>query len=169
MKRRRAWIRAACWLLLVTPIVVTSTPPRPAPWHNFLVYGAVESRSGGSVGNYTVVLMGNPRDTWKVLHSCPSAVQDDYGGAQDIAITPANGRFWLDVWSCDRPESIAVAVVLPDTIIMGSRVWRRDYDYQEFWKEYETSDGGLCADDEDVNVIDGYMYHGIDSLVVPVP
>jgi hypothetical protein len=121
------------------------------------------------VENYTVVLMGNPGGTWEILQSCDRAVQPYYGGEHDISITHSNGRFWLTVWSCDRPDSIAAAVVLPDTIIMGSRVWRRDYYYQEFRRRYETSDGGLCANEEDVTVIDGYMYTGIDSLVVTVP
>lgn len=165
----RKWICAACWVAVLTPIVVTSTPPLPPPWHSFSVDGTVESRSGGSVENYTVVLMGNPDGTWRILQSCDRAVQQDYGGEHDISITRSNGRFGLNVWSCDRPDSIAAAVVLPDTIIMGSPVWRRDYYYQEFRREHETSDGGLCANEEDHIVIEGYMYYGIDSLVVPVP
>jgi hypothetical protein len=169
-RRIRTWIRAACWLALLTPIVVTSTPPEPPPWHAFGVSGYLVSGSGGSVANYSVVLMGEFDSGWRILHSCSPERAEEWGGTRDIFLTDHWGRYYLSVWNCSAPDSIAPAVVLPDTILFGPRIARRSLGNFRYDRTYEIEeDGFLCDDEHDVTVVDGYMYDNLDSLKVMVP
>ena len=119
--------------------------------------------------NYVVVLMGKVDDRWVRLRSCSVGMAREWGGATDIVVTPENGRFWLSVWSCTKPDSIAPAVVLPDSTILGSRVQRQGLEYQRYDRTEEIDgSGSFCEGDDEVTVVDGYMYRSLDSLTVPV-
>lgn len=165
----RTYIRILVIVLLLAPLTVTSTPPTPGPWHQFYLSGFLKSESDASVANYTVAAMQHTRGSWKMVHSCRVAIADDYGGANDLYLTNGFGRFNLSIWCCSPPESVAAAIVLPDTILMGKAIFPGALNRTVHSGTYKVKrDGFLCDDSETRYRDDGYLYD-VDSLVVPVP
>ena len=165
-------IRILAVVTLLTPLAVASTPPAPpapGPWYQFALSGFVKSASDASVANYTVATMGKIDGAWRLIHSCPVSIADDYGGTDDISLTDRFGRFSLSSWSCAPAESIAAAIVLPDTILLGTPIDRRSLSYQEYDGLYEVKEDGFFCDHTDTRQrIQGYQYF-LDSLIVTVP
>ncbi len=164
-------IRILAIIMLLMPLAVTSTPPAQPPWHHFDLSGFLKSDSDGSVSNYTVGAMEHIRGSWRLVHSCRVAVADDYGGTNDVFLTGNFGRYYLSIWCCSPPESIAAAIVLPDTILMGKAIARASILYpQEHTGTYEEGGGGFfCEQSDTKQYVQGYMYGYIDSLVLQVP
>lgn len=156
---------------MLAPIVVTSTPPIPSPAHCFSASGFVRHSNGDPAANYTVIMVARGRFSpslgWeRLLSRCGRP--EDWSGP--VAITDSNGRFRVSPCACVEPDSIAVAVVLPDTMIVGDPIRRRSLSrYETDVDDSYTEDGFLCDDTVKSSYVDYYTYQHVDSIIVPVP
>jgi len=166
--KRSILFRWGFLVVLLIPITVTSTMPA-IPWWQFLVYGELQREDEGALQNFPVRLFGKyPRSSWKPLGGC----RPDFGGLANensIGLTNANGRFGLRVYACYLPDTIAVGVLLPDTVILGApivtkrlRSWPQEAGY-----EYE-EDGFFCDDTKD-GAWEGTEFQRIDDELVILP
>jgi hypothetical protein len=169
MRTMRTGLRIFLIVAMMAPLTVSSTPPSLGPWHSFTLLGTV-SHGDGSVANYTVVAMGKVEGTWRMLHSCSVAEAADWGGAQDIVLTGTGGDFYLSLWLCEPPDSIAAAVVLPDNIILGPQIPRTALEYTTYHAtSLTTEDGFLCDHAVAHEYLNGYKYDTVEHLIVTVP
>ena len=169
MRAVRTWLRIFLVVGMLAPLTVSSTPPSLGPWHSFTLSGNV-SHGGGSVANYTVVAMGKLDGAWRMLHSCSVREAANWGGARDIDLTGTGGNFYLSLWLCEPPDSIAPAVVLPDGIILGPQIPRSALQYTTYHATSTTTeDGFLCDHTVAHEYLDGYKYDAVDHLFVTVP
>lgn len=149
--------------MIVSP---SSSPPPPSHW--FALSGYVTSIGGGSVANYTVGLFGRTTYTgseWERLGgSCYSGECLQQGAR--LVITGENGRFSLGVCSCSKPDSVAAAVILPDTLMMSPPIPIADLNVTEFFKSRK--DDGLVCDNTTLHV-SYYGYNQAGELTVAVP
>jgi hypothetical protein len=103
----------------------------------------------------------------------PGCERADYFPNHSHTLTGSTGHFYLTFWTCETVDTLAVAVVTPDTVIMGSIVpmdSMRD-GYVVIEEEYEREeDGGGCDDGTTARErrIAGYIFSA-DSLRVHVP
>jgi hypothetical protein len=165
----RTSIRILVLIVMLMPLAVTSTTPARQRWYQFYLSGILKSVSDASVANYTVAAMEKIDGSWRMVHSCQVGIAEGYGGTNDLFLTTHNGRFSLSVWSCAPIETIAAAIVLPDTIVLGTPIDRTSLYYQEFTGTRAIEeDGFLCNHTDYQNYIQGYMYD-VDSVVVNVP
>ena len=124
--------RAACVLLMLAPLAVLSTTPTPPPGRGFSLEGTITRAGGGSLANHVVVpiLWNAAPGDGQIGFGCEVA---GYLSNRTHTLTDNAGRFSLGFWTCETPETLAVAVLTPDTLIMGSivpmdatsRCWRR--------------------------------------------
>jgi hypothetical protein len=155
---------------MLAPLTVSSTTPSLGPWHAFFLEGTLTSSTNGTEAQYTVVVMGKFGDEWRFMNSCPVQSADDWGGPRDMVLTGTGGGFFLQVWSCVAPDSIAPAVVLPGTIIRGPQFARSGLERQAYnASAVTTEDGFLCDHKEAHEYLDGYMYQRLEHLIVVVP
>jgi len=93
--RTRTFARGACWLLLLAPLVVTSTPPS-IPWDIYDVDGMVV-RASGSPANHTVVLVHKDYcdgvRQWCRLSNCEISDARQHGPFVPLALTGTDGGF----------------------------------------------------------------------------
>jgi len=108
-------------------------------------------------------------DTWWRLDSyCGRSEYYQFDG--NIALTNGSGGFSLHPCSCQEPDSIAVAVLLPDTMILSASVCTTNlyvYEMQESYSYEE--DGFLCDNTVSGSYLRNYLYEHVDSLDIPVP
>ena len=154
----RKWVPRAVLIVLLVPMVVTSTEPLPIPVNCFSASGRVLEPGETPGENYTVVLVGRgagfSNNKWsRISHDA-------------ITITSGSGGYRLEGCNLNLPDSIATAVVLPDTIILSEPVLTSRLDQFEEKVPY-TSDG-LLYDDEKWRV-NAYVFDHVDSLNIPVP
>jgi hypothetical protein len=156
---------------LLAPIVVTSSPPH-IHFYIFDVHGTLEVDGGSSPENHAVVLLGFPSwggSEWEILSECGDR-GIDYGPFVTTALTTETGKFGLRVPICGSGypshDSLAVAVVYPDTIIVGPSF---AYDVVKPTVIEATArrekDWGC---DEDFTYPDGYIYE-YPSITFPIP
>ncbi len=92
------------------------------------------------------------------------------GHTQDVTLTDSRGFYRLRVCSCFAPDTIASAVVTPDSLIVGNMVETRNLDRAEFEQYYSyEEDGFLCDDTVSGSYVSSYDYEHVDSLLIPVP
>ena len=157
--------------LILLPLVASSSS-FPPPGHLFTLHGYVVPPSGQSVANYTVVMMARgggcgSEGMWARLSSrC-----EEFGySTRDVVITPPNGRYFLSVFTCCPPESIAAAIVLPDTLIVSQVVLTKDLRRSELEKQFSYVEEGFVCDDTVIGThTTSYLYEEVDSLNIPVP
>ena len=169
--RTNTLARATCGLLMLAPLAVSSTSPSPPPGNGFSLDGTITRASGGSLANHVVVpIVWNiaPGDG-EVGFGCEDA---GYFPNRTHALTDAAGRFELGFWSCETPETLAVAVLTPDTLIMGSVVPMDALrgSYQVNTGEFERAGSGGCDGGAGVKErrITSYIYY-TDGLTIHVP
>ena len=155
--------------LLLLPLMASSSTPI-IPGHLFTLRGFVDPSGDQLAANYTVVMMGRGgcgSKGW--VRVFPSCEQYGYGyGTRDIVIT--GNTYWLSVFTCCRPDSIAAAVVLPDTLIVSQVVLTRDLYRSEVEEAYSYGkDGFLCDDRITGSYVSSYIYEAVDSVIIPVP
>jgi hypothetical protein len=164
-KRHPKPISLTICAVVLAPMVVTSSEPLPEPGNCFGAGGFVVRAGAGSAADYTVVLL------YKGGDPAPSAdwhrATDSYGMTEGIAITSATGRF--RVGNCTYyylPDSLAVAVVLPDTMFMSRPVGTSTLHVTEIEAPHKV-DGFMCDDTE--WHVESYAYEFVDSLLILVP
>ena len=171
--KRTLILRIAGWLVLLIPLVGITSEPLPEPWYEFSFVGRLERSGGGPLQGYPVVVVQDSSIApyWGTLRSCATRwpLQQP---AEDISLTTDEGYFSLHVVLCSPPhDTLAVAVVLPDTIIVGSRIDRRQIHYSEYQQYYSyTEEKSFCGDKMvEGDYLAGYSYRRVDSLVVTIP
>jgi hypothetical protein len=111
-----------------------------------------------------------PSGEWTIIHS--QCVDGDYGSARDVDLTGASGTFNLSVWTCAPPDSLAAAVVSPDTLIVGDSVVRETLNYSTMvqptshWEEGSGCDDGTNVES---HYESGYAYSTIRDVTIKVP
>ena len=147
--------------IVLLPLIVTSSEPLLPPGHCFGLSGFVVSAAGKPVEDYAVVIFGRGGDLpseWIRLDCC--------GMGSGLDLTGDRGRYRVAACPGVVPDSIAAAVVLPDTTIMSLPVGTADL-YVTEEEEPFTEDGFLC-DDTGWRVVN-YHHESVDSVIVPVP
>jgi hypothetical protein len=161
------------WIVgILTPLAVVSTPPEPPLYHAYSIGVNVQSSAGAARENVPVALAARCYGEWRLLR--PDAgnncgyVYPDKGAA--VALTNSQGRAGLVVYCSMLLDSMAVAVVLPDTFVMGDLFRRAEQvaSYpleEEYWQE---DDGFLCSDSVELRSRDAGTIHEFssDTLIV---
>jgi hypothetical protein len=163
---RRTAIRLLCLLGLVLPLAVGSSEALLPDYH-FEFLGRVQDERGVPLANYTVSVfryVPQAPSRWELLRTC-------YNYDSFLTLSHTNG-FFMSVDLCDEaPDSLAVGVILPNTVVIGSIVDRRALSYSEkidtfsgkkdrsFWCDQATSS----------EFVTDYYYESADSLSVVVP
>jgi len=115
---RRAFVRALCWLAILVPLTVTSTPPAPPPLRSYRVHGTLRDSGGQPVTGATVTLATRCDGPDYALLDPERAhcgcVQDQ---GTPSSRTDLNGAFSIDLVSCTPFDSLAFAVLQTDTVI----------------------------------------------------
>jgi hypothetical protein len=161
-----ARIRVAIALcIILAPMVVRTTPPEPAPYHQFNVTGNIIRTGGGPLQNYTVGVAEKRVDGWRLINE----------GPRPLDITGDQGKFGMYANSYDPVDSLAVALLLPGEDLFIAVSFRRDSvepsEAREYYTPYRESDG-CCDDTTDpmppaVRVI-GYIYD-YPEMTVQIP
>jgi hypothetical protein len=149
--RRRLVLGALAAMLI--PIAVSSNSP-PLQWFLYRVHGHLSAP--GSLDQYAVVLFA--RDTqWHPVSACHGEGAERYGPLVDMVLTDKNGYFKLNIASCGFERSgydtLAVAVVLPDTTYMGTP-FRLDAVPPKVIQAHTENDYGCDGYD----YVEGYVY-----------
>jgi len=140
-------------------MLVTSTQPEPIPVNCFSVSGKVLKPGGEPGENYTVVFLGKGGGFG--ISKKWSRISNDA-----ITITSETGVYQLEACDLNIPDSIATAVVLPDTMILSEPV--RTSSLEQFEERGPHTSDGLFCDDTEWRV-DAYVFEHVDSLDIPVP
>jgi hypothetical protein len=131
----RAVVRALCWLAILVPLTVTSTPPAPPPLRSYRVHGQLLDSGGQPVSGATVTLAGRCYGTEYALLDPDLAhcgcIQKQ---GTPSSHTDANGDFSINLVSCQSFDSLAFAVLQTDTVITDDVVSSSDAE-KEAWKE----------------------------------
>jgi hypothetical protein len=98
---------------------------------------------------------------WKRAGECIVGSVTEYGPLISVALTDENGAFALNTSECDdfgdlASDTLAVAVVLPDTVLMGAPF--RVNSGQRIEAEVTVDEGGSLCDDNEYTFVDGYIY-----------
>lgn len=172
-RSRRPALAAVAIAAILLPLAVTSTPPEPPPVNVYRTGGILVRLSGGQVENIPMALAANCGfdGAWHLLRPGRNECGCVYPNkGSPVALTHPTGEFYVEVVSCDLLESLAVAVVLPDTFFTG-RSFARTSAYsvepneQEYWEEDE---GYLCSDEVNLRMVQvGLRYSfDLDTLIV---
>jgi len=131
----RAIVRALCWLAILVPLSVTSTPPAQPPLRSYRVQGQLLDSGGQPVSGATVTLAGRCHGTEYALLD-PDLAQCGCVQKQGTpsSRTGANGDFSINLVSCQAFDSLAFAVIQTDTLITGDVVASSDAE-KAVWKE----------------------------------
>lgn len=153
-------VRVLAWTILLAPIVVTSSSPDVPPGHCYDISGFVVRNDGRPVEDAAVVMLvwiGDFGGGW---------LRGDECCFSRATLTNVHGRYGLRTCAHARVDSVAAAVVTPDTIIVsqGYRVSRQHVTVDEV---PETEDGFFCDDTE--WRIENYVYPSVDSVTVVIP
>jgi len=159
-------MRIAALLILLFPMVGLSSEPIPSPSHGFEFDGSVRRASAGPIKNYTVIAMAWRQDGHRVGF-CGGL--EDLLPSQPFDLTNDSGKFSVYFWTCGVPDTLSVAVISPDTTIMGTIVPMNSLRgaYEEIdgnWK----SGGDGCSSPTSTHYVQGYIFDA-DSLVINVP
>jgi hypothetical protein len=149
--------RSICLFALVASVAVGFSEPEltPVPYVEYQLNGQLVRKDGGSVNRVPVGLVAStPGRTYKLYST-------------SLALTGPSGRFIVAASSLEPVDSIAAAVVLPDTFLMGMP---RDAQAPEFRQSIEDTyldDGGFfCGDKEKSRVAGTVYFFSFDTLVV---
>lgn len=174
MASKGSYFRVAIVALLLVPMTVTSTSPL-IQWYIFDIEGQI-LRSSGGLENHSVALLGyrSAGREWKRIQTCNGEGAEEFGPFITTSLTTAEGRFSLRVSVCGSGhpfccDTLAVALVSPDTMIIGSP-FRFDAVkptlLEKTGTEYDS--GGCACDDDEYTYVDGYIYeYPPDTLTIP--
>ncbi len=107
---------------------------------------------------------------WKIIRS--SCVDTDYGSADDLALTGIDGKFYLSVWTRHPPDSLAVGVVSPDSLILGELTLRPDLNYSTIEKTGSYEEAGSGCDSGttvETSYVSAYAYRMVEGVTITVP
>jgi hypothetical protein len=157
--------------LLLVPIAVTSTPPA-IDWYIFQVDGQV-TRPAGTLKNHAVALFGKCfAEYWKQILTCDGEGAEEYGPFVTATLTADDGSFSLRVSTCGSGypncDTLAVGVVYPDTVVMGTPFLFNSVKPTEIEKTGKSESGYGCGCDDEYTYVDGHIYN-YPVKTVPVP
>ncbi len=115
MRRFVPWI---CLLLVFLPLTVTSTPPARPPLNSYRLSGRLVTSLGTPIAGAPVAFAAHCRGELVVLNAanvCACSQGNEPGHPSDR--TAPDGTFSLDLVSCERFDSLAVAVVGPNPVV----------------------------------------------------
>lgn len=131
----RAAVRALCWLAILVPLSVTSTPPAQPPLRSYRIHGQLLDSGGQPVSGAIVALAGRCDSPEYALlgsdHAHCGCVQKQ---GTPSSRTGSNGDFSINLVSCQSFDSLAFAVLQTDTVITDDVVASSDAE-KEAWKE----------------------------------
>lgn len=127
-KAQHRWLIRAVLIALLVPFTVSSNTT-PLTWHLFRLHGNVTGPA--SLDNYTVALFSytgvsyrNPG--WGMVTVCHGDGDraKRYSVLNSFALTKSDGSYSFNITECsffdeEIYDTVAVAVVLPDTVLMG--------------------------------------------------
>lgn len=148
-------------LLLLVPLAVSSTPPLPPPVRQFDVRGTIVRSGGGSLSDHAITLLWSRRPCASEWLRFPGAA----------ALTREDGSFSVTGKAFDYSESVCslvVAVVFPDTLLLGTPFDEGEPYHTEEDTRSSTEDGFLCNETHHTKFVTGYFYFQ-DDVVVTIP
>lgn len=145
----RCVFKVVCIVLMLAPLAVVSTPPELPPYYAYNITDQVMRSSDSSLENIPVVLAARCGGEWRLIYPQETGcgyVFPDKGVT--LALTRSNGRVSLSVYVQTLLDSMAIAVVFLDTVILGKPFSRRSAQFdepieEEYWHE---DDSFLCSD-----------------------
>ena len=150
--------------------IVLGTTPRPGPYSEYVVTGAIVRQGGGSSENLVVSLVG------KYPQSFGDSVIDLRGqtirnqSAKSVAVTDEQGNFTLDIQTDANADSLAIAVSSLDKPTYIGRFYSLPTDRQEILERDEAQMSG-CSGCETVTptqtYVAGYKYALTIGATVP--
>lgn len=155
VRRPHHLLRLVCWILLLVPIAVTSTPPALPPYHVYYVHGSIERTGGGTLDGFAIVLMFRESSGWRF-------------GTPDL--TDEQGRFQVRTGEFyEELDSLVLAMVNPDTVLAGAPFpTSEDPGLPIESLHNRTDEGFLCDDIESSWEVDRYDHFYTDK-VLPLP
>jgi len=159
-------------LLLLIPLSVTSTPP--SLFIDIFEVSGTLARPGGSLADHAIVLVRNDYcengTTWCRNFNCYVDESAPYGPYTATTLTRDDGRFALRVAFCDSYalDTMAVAVVYPDTMIVGDSFVPGNLSYTSIKKTGHRDNDGIFCGGEDYEYEAGRI-HQVSNLTVTVP
>ncbi len=153
-------------VILLIPLIGVSTAPMPPPYNQFTITGFVLREDGGSVENIPVVLAhltAYEPDGYRII-------RDYRGTGQDVALTYPGGTFHLSVRAPEqRPDTIAIAVVFPDSVIyFGEPIYVDSLTFGTSTNSYKIESSGYCKSSDTVEYTEGYLYSIYEqSVTIP--
>ena len=138
MRRFVPWI---CLLLVFLPLTVTSTPPAKPPLNAYRLNGRLVTPLGMPIAGATVAFATECQGELLVLderNGCARDQSEEPG--QPTARTKPDGTFSLDLVSYDVFESLAVAVVEPNSV-QTSDVYAVKDAHREDWNRPVPQEG----------------------------
>ena len=172
----RTLVRGACGLVLLVPLLVTSTPPSRPPVTSYRIRGQILDSGRNPLENAPVTLAARCGiDGFVLLRAGRTDcgyVLDDQG--IPAALTDVDGAFYLDVVSSSGWfDSLAVAVVYPDTFLMGQpfSIHSATNAFPLTESVPHVNDGSFCTSSiEYTDQTTGYVYSfSPDTLVLGIP
>lgn len=155
---------------VLLPMVVTSSE-RHTDWYVFDIPGKLVATTG-SAAERTVVVLGwrSWENRWQALTTCSGYGSEPYGPFVTACVTDGKGRFRLRVSVCGSGypshDSLAVALVEPDTTIVGSSFSYNIVEPVVIEEQYTREKRWGC--DEQWTFPDGYIYQ-YPALSYPLP
>lgn len=122
-------------------------------------------RAGGlSLENFAVVAVekGGGDGQWSIVQSLCFYEKNEE--VHDLTLTRADGAFALSVWRCELPESIAAAIVFPESLLVGGPVSYHDLLSSEVEVMNDQLDDGFFCD-KTTTIVGSYKYSIKDALV----
>lgn len=155
-------------LVILFPFLF-GTSPRPAPYHQYRVYGHIKRQSDGPKENYVVSLIG------KYSLFAPDSIVDITSYSTDDkekSVTDTSGYFFLDVQTFNgKADSISIKVSAADKQPFISPTWLIPANGTEILGEQRTSEEAGCNGCGTTEVVSqpyvkGYLYTFEEQTVV---
>jgi hypothetical protein len=155
---------------VLSPMIGTSSEPK-TDWYVFDIPGKLVATTGPAAGRAVVVLGWRSWENhWQALNTCDGYGAEPYGPFVASGVTDEEGRFRLRVSVCGSGypshDSLAIAVVEPDTAIVGSSFSYDIVDPTVIEEQYTREKRWGC--DEQWTFPDGYIYQ-YPALSYPIP
>jgi hypothetical protein len=151
----RPRFRALVVLLMLVPLTVVSTPPEEPPYYGYSLTAQLMRTSAASPERFPIALAARCYGEWRLVYAgsggsgCAYVFRDK---GETTPLTDPRGLARFTVYTQTLLDTMALAIVLPDTIVLGAPFVRAeataDYPiYEDRWREDE---GYLCSDSIDL-------------------
>jgi len=143
---------------LTVPMVLVSSEPMPSADYCYSASGLVVPPGGDSAEDYAVTVFARSE-----YYTGWFRVQEGGGG---VALSNERGQYRVSACTYFKVDSLAVGVVMPDTVILSPSVpvsALSVYGETDVWE----TDGFIC--DDTSTYVSSYVYEHVDSLNIPVP